>query len=70
MKKNKTVDDWYYSFMMICLVGLMAILIQAYKTEGSSLVSKERQESIVKTNQKHFYLSELIHDLFEQIESK
>ena len=70
MKKNKTVDDWYSSFMMLCLIGLMAILIQAYKTEGSSLVPKERQESIVKTNQKHFYLSELIHDLFEQIESK
>ena len=71
MKKKKTVDDeWYSSFMMICLVGLMAILIQAYKTEGSSLVLKERQESIVKTNQKNFYLSELIHDLFEQIEAK
>ena len=71
MKKKKTVDDeWYSSFMLIGLIGLMAILIQAYKTEGSSLVLKERQESIVKTNQKNFYLSELIHDLFEQIEAK
>lgn len=71
MKKKKTVDDdWYSSFMMLCLIGLMAILTQAYKTEGSSLVPKERQESIVKTNQNYFYLSELIHDLFEQIEAK
>ena len=59
MKKNKTVDDdWYSSFIMICLIGLMAILIQAYKTERSSLVPKGRQESIAKINQKHFYLSE------------
>ena len=71
MKKNKTVDDdWIHSFLVICLIGIVAILIQAYKTEGSSLVLKERQESIVKTNQKNFYLSELIHDLFEQIEAK
>lgn len=71
MKKNKTVDDdWIHSFLVICLIGIVAILIQAYKTEGGSLVQKERQESIIKTNQKHFYLSELIHDLFEQIEAK
>ena len=70
MKKKKTVDDdWYSSFMMICLIGLMAILIQSYKTEGSSLVLKERQESIVKTNQPQLYLAELFHYWFEQIEN-
>lgn len=70
MKKNKTVDDdWYSSFMMLCLIGLMAILIQAYKTERSSLVLKERQESIVKTNPPQLYLAELFHYWFEQIEN-
>lgn len=70
MKKNKTVDDdWIHSFLVICLIGIVAILIQAYKTEGSSLVPKDRQRSIVKTNQNHFYLSELFHDLFKQIEN-
>lgn len=67
MKKKKTVDDdWYSSFMMICLIGLMAILIQAYKTEGSSLFPKDRQRSIVKTNHPQLYLAELFHYLFEQ----
>lgn len=70
MKKNKTVDDdWIYSFLVICLIGIVAILIQAYKTEGSSLVPKDRQRSIVKTNQPQLYLAELFHYLFEQIEN-
>lgn len=54
MKKNKTVDDWYYSFMMICLVGLMAILIQAYKTEGKFFGSKGKTGKYCKDKSKTF----------------
>ena len=70
MEKKKNADiDWYHSFLIICLIGLMAILMLVYKPEGSFSLAKVRQRSIVKTNQPQLYLAELFHYWFEQIEN-
>ena len=70
MGKKKNVDnDWHHSFLLICLIGLMAILMLVYKPEGSFWIPKVRQGSIVKTNQKQYDLSNILHYWFEQLEN-
>lgn len=70
MEKKKNADiDWYHSFLLICLIGLMAILTVVYKPDGSFWVPKVRQGSIVKTNQKQYNLSDILQYWFEQLEN-
>lgn len=70
MEKKKNADiDWYHSFLLICLIGLMAILMLVYKPEGSFSLAKVRQGSIVKTNQKQYNLSDILQYWFKQLEN-
>lgn len=70
MEKNKNADnDWQHSFLIICLIGLMAILTLVYKPEGNFSIAKVRQGSIVKTSQKQYDLSNILHYWFEQLEN-
>ena len=70
MEKKKNADiDWYHSFLLICLIGLMAILMLVYKPEGSFSLAKVRQGSIVQTNQKQYNLSDILQYWFKQLEN-
>ena len=70
MEKKKNADnDWHHSFLIICLIGLMAILTLVYKPDGNFSLAKVRQGSIVKTNQKQHDLSDILQYWFEQLEN-
>lgn len=70
MEKKKDADNnWQHSFLIICLIGLMAILMLVYKPEGSFSLAKVRQGSIGKTSQKQHDLSDILQYWFEQLEN-